>query len=58
MDETLSSPAALHAGFRLRFSHEGNDGLPWDYWHVDDVILEETSVAPPPPASSTRATRS
>ena len=43
---------ALHPGFRLRFRQIAGSGASFDYWHVDDVILEETGVAPPPPASS------
>ena len=39
---------ALHAGFRLRMRmHNGsggppaNNGIGWDYWHFDDVLIEE-----------------
>lgn len=31
--------SAAHTGFRLRFVMTGNDGAPWDYWHVDSVCL-------------------
>lgn len=30
-----------HAGFRLRFRQTGGSGAPWDFWHVDDVCLNQ-----------------
>ena len=45
---------ALHAGFQLRFRQTGgsggppaNNGIGWDYWHIDDVLLVETGTPPP-----------
>lgn len=57
---SLDLPAgALHAGFQLRFRQTGgsggppaNGGIGYDYWHIDDVLLVETGVAPPPPLPS------
>lgn len=47
LDQTLGG-AALHAGFRLRIrltrgsgGPPDNNGLGWDYWHIDDVVLSE-----------------
>lgn len=33
--------SARHAGFRLRFRMTGGSGAPWDFWHVDDVCLDQ-----------------
>lgn len=30
-----------HTGFRLRFRQTGGSGAPWDFWHVDDVCLNQ-----------------
>lgn len=30
-----------HPGFRLRFRQTGGSGAPWDFWHIDDVCLNE-----------------
>ena len=39
---TYPMPAsARHAGFRLRFRMTGGSGAPWDFWHVDDVCLDQ-----------------
>ena len=32
---------ALHSGFRLRFTHTGGAGETEDFWHLDDVLLEQ-----------------
>ncbi len=42
--------AALHNNFQLRFVQSGGSGSDFDYWHVDDVILTETSSGATPPA--------
>eukprot|EP00903_Cladosiphon_okamuranus_P004455 g4453.t1 len=60
VDESLPA-GALHADFQFRFRQTGgsggppaNSGVGWDYWHVDDVELLETSasVIPPPVLSA------
>lgn len=45
---------ALHTNFRLRFRQTGgsggppsNNGIGYDYWHIDDVLLVETGTPPP-----------
>ena len=38
-------PAAAHDGFRLRLRTTGDDGPPWDYWHVDSLCLSGTREA-------------
>ena len=39
---TYAIPAAgRHTGFRLRFRQTGGSGAPWDFWHVDDVCLNQ-----------------
>lgn len=48
--------AALHDSFRFRFRQENGQGNPFDYWHVDDVeLLETTGVVAPPPVLSTNS---
>lgn len=49
LDQTLGG-AALHAGFRLRIrltrgsgGPPDNNGLGWDYWHIDDVVVSEAT---------------
>ena len=51
--------AGLHAGLQLRFRQvagsggpPANNGIGWDYWHIDDVTVTETGTAPPPPGTS------
>ena len=51
---------ALHSNFQLRFRQLGgsggppeNGGLGFDFWHIDDVVLTETGIAPPPPPEPT-----
>lgn len=60
IDEALPLDA-LHANFQFRFRQTGgtggppaNGGIGWDYWHIDDVELVETSgvMAPPPVLSA------
>ena len=59
-NRTYEIPASgLHAGFQFRVRHTGgnggppaNGGIGFDYYHVDDVLLVETGVAPPPPTPS------
>jgi hypothetical protein len=47
---TYSLPStALHASFQVRFRQTGGDGVDWDYYHVDDVVV--TEVAPPVPGA-------
>ena len=39
---TYAIPAAgRHSGFRLRFRQTGGSGAPWDFWHIDDVCLNQ-----------------
>ena len=39
---TYVIPAAgRHAGFRLRFRMAGGSGAGWDFWHVDDVCVNQ-----------------
>ena len=46
---------ALHSNFQLRFRQLGGSGGPpangigFDFWHIDDVVLTETGIAPPAP---------
>ena len=46
---------ALHSGFQLRFRQLGGSGgvpatgIGFDFWHIDDVVLTETGIAPPAP---------
>ncbi|MEP3227536.1 MAG: hypothetical protein ABJO01_16290 [Parasphingorhabdus sp.] len=40
---------ALHSGFRLRFRQAAGSGANFDFWHIDDVQLEETGNSPPGP---------
>lgn len=51
---------ALHSNSQLRFRQLGgsggppaNGGLGFDFWHIDDVVLTETGIAPPPPPEPT-----
>ena len=38
--------SAAHAGFRIRLRMTGDDGVEWDYWHVDSVCLDgESEIA-------------
>ncbi len=37
-------PAGRHAGFRLRFRMVAGSGAPWDFWHVDDVCLNQLTL--------------
>lgn len=30
-----------HTGFRVRFRMTNGSGAPWDFWHIDDVCLEQ-----------------
>ncbi|WP_250656586.1 LamG domain-containing protein [Alkalimarinus coralli] len=41
---TLGSDS-VHAGFRLRLRVADGDGSPFDYWHVDDVVVDTISSA-------------
>ena len=34
---------ALYNNLRLRFRHTGASGSTWDFWHLDDVLVEECS---------------
>ena len=50
----------LHSGLQIRVRQLGgsggppaNNGIGFDYWHVDDVLLVETGTPPPPPATPT-----
>ena len=39
---TYTIPAAgRHPGFRLRLRQTAGSGAPWDFWHVDDVCLNQ-----------------
>ena len=33
--------AGRHTGFRLRLRQTAGSGAPWDFWHVDDVCLNQ-----------------
>ncbi|MCH9696140.1 MAG: hypothetical protein K0U72_16610 [Gammaproteobacteria bacterium] len=33
--------AGKHTGFRIRFRMTGGSGSIWDFWHVDDVCLDQ-----------------
>lgn len=33
--------ASRHTGFRLRFRMTGGSGTVWDFWHIDDVCLDQ-----------------
>lgn len=35
---------ALHANLRLRFNFAPASGFPYDYWHIDDVVVTETEA--------------
>ncbi len=35
---------ALHANFQLRFRYTFADGIDWDYWHVDDIVITERDI--------------
>lgn len=46
----------LHGAAQVRFRQLGgsggppsNNGIGWDYWHIDDVQVLETGIAPPSP---------
>ncbi len=39
---------ALHNNFRIRITQTGGSGSDWDYWHIDDVTVTETSFASTP----------
>ena len=42
--------AALHNNFQIRITQTGGSGSDWDYWHIDNVIVTETSsIATPRP---------
>ncbi len=36
--------SAAHSGFQLRLRMTGNDGIRWDYWHVDSICLSGQTV--------------
>ena len=41
-NRTYPMPAsAQHAAFRIRLRMTGGSGAPWDFWHVDDVCLDQ-----------------
>lgn len=44
-------PLALHAGFQMRVRQTGGSGSDFDYYHMDDIEIIETTPPPPPPAS-------
>ena len=42
---TYNLPAGgRHAGFQLRFQMTAGSGSIWDFWHIDDVCLEERII--------------
>jgi len=44
-DRTYTLPAsAIHSNFRLRIQQTDGDGSDWDYWHVDDVCIEDVPL--------------
>lgn len=46
-NRTYTLPSnALHAALQIRIRQTGGSGSNFDYWHVDDVVLTETAVAP------------
>lgn len=51
---TIALPfSALHANFQLRVRQTGGNGVDWDYWHLDDIIITETASSRPPLALGT-----
>lgn len=38
---TLLINTALHVNFQIRVQQTSGNGVDWDYWHVDDVIVTE-----------------
>ena len=38
---------ALHGALAIRARQTGGSGFDWDYWHFDDVRVEEIATAPP-----------
>ena len=36
--------SALHAGLQVRFRYIQGNGVDWDYWHIDDVVITERAV--------------
>jgi len=44
-DRTYTLPAtAMHSGFRLRIEQLGGDSVDWDYWHIDDVCIQDSQA--------------
>ena len=44
-NRTYTLPAGgRHPNFRLRFRMTGGSGLPWDFWHLDDVCFEQNLI--------------
>ncbi len=33
-----------HSNFQVRFRQTGGSGAPWDYWHIDDVCFELSTI--------------
>lgn len=40
--------SALHSNFALRWRQTGGSGANFDFWHIDDVVITESGIAPPP----------
>jgi len=48
---TYSLPSnALHANFQVRLTLRQGSGVPFDYWHIDDVVVTETGITSGPVA--------
>ncbi len=48
---------ALHSGLQVRFTHLGGNTnqAGWDFWHVDNVVVTESTALPPPTVPAPRA---
>ena len=41
---------ALYSNLQIRFTLADGDGSPWDFWHIDDVVVTETAPTGEPGA--------
>jgi len=45
-DRTYSLPSsAIHSDFRLRIVQTDGSGSDWDYWHIDDVCIQDSQTS-------------
>ena len=42
-DRQYSLGDASHANFQIRLTVTGGSGVGWDYWHIDDISVEEVA---------------